>query len=614
MRFFRLPAIAVGLLMSSALSAGFSLEEWQARVAAENSIDRLGRLYIEFILEEDPTQSAALGVHGKGDDPSYYDNQLPDASAERLAINSAGRGFLLQRLSQINPDSLSRPDQIDLHILTQKVKLDQFQNDRLGALTNPLNWATTLGEAMSGLVLRDYAPVDQRLQSFGARCAATPLLLDQVQALLQPESVKPTEVEKMVTQQRLQGLTAKGGLYDKTLPQLLQGAALGAKEQASITASCALAVQRINDYARWLDKTLGPRVNSDWRLGRELYDQKYALQMDYPLDPENLLAVALGWLSLKSAELVSVGREIHDAYLAAEIKQGSVKKQADLDDQQVVRDVFNKVSEDRSTTATLISDSYALADSITQFVREQNLMDLPPTSKLRIEPIPPHLAGNTVAQIQTAPPFEPQLESVWFWDLEFLAGSEDFLKEYNRPALALVYIHEGVPGHFVQLEYSNRSERIIPRVFWNGPMVEGWATYIATQLVDLGYTVYPDEPWGVQLQHMVDDKLVLRSIINAIIDIRLQRTHWPEEDAVRMMVEQGFQEEGEARGKLIRAKLSSVQLTTYFAGQLAIENILTEYRAERGSAFSWKEFNERLVGAGSPPFFAIREYMLKPAH
>jgi len=169
-----------------------------------------------------------------------------------------------------------------------------------------------------------------------------------------------------------------------------------------------------------------------------------------------------------------------------------------------------------------------------------------------------------------------------------------------------------LPGHFVQLEYSNRSERVIPKVFWNGPMVEGWATYIATQLVDLGYTVYPDEPWGVQLQHMVDDKLVLRSLINAIIDIRLQRTNWPEEDAVRMMMEQGFQEEGEARGKLIRAKLGSVQLTTYFAGQLAIENILTEYRAERGTAFSWKEFNERLVGAGSPPFFAIREYMLKP--
>jgi len=598
------------IAFTSPSSADFSIEEWQQRVAAENSIDGLGRLYIEFILEEDPSQSASLGIHGKGDDASYYDRMLPDASVERLKANYDGRLFLLGRLRAIDPDALSRDDQIDLHILKLRVTLDEFQVLRLGSLVNPLNWATSLGEAMSGLVLREYAPLDERLRSFGARCAATGPFLDQVQELLAPESVQPTEMEKAVTLQRLSGMTAEGSLYAKTLPELLSASGLDEEEQSKILASCAVAAGRIDAFAVWFDEAVGPREDGNWRLGPELYDEKYALQMDYPLDPGSLLAVADAWLTLKGNELVSVGREIHDDYLATEIADGTVGKAADLDDQQVVRDIFNKLSEDRSTTETLIPDSYAMADSILSFVREQNLMDLPPASKLRIEPIPPHLAGNTVAQIQTAPPFEPQLDSVWFWDLEFLAGAEDFLKEYNRPTLAMVYIHEGVPGHFVQLEYSNRSERIIPKVFWNGPMVEGWASYIETQLVEAGFTVYPDQPWGHQLQQMVDDKLVLRSVINAIIDIRLQRTNWPEEEAVRLMMEKGFQEESEARGKLVRAKLSSVQLATYFAGQLAIENILTEYRALRGSAFTWKEFNERLVGAGSPRFFAIRERML----
>ena len=610
MRLLPLMLFLTSLTASPLLLADFSPQEWQSRVATQKNIDQLGHLYIEFLLEEDPSMSATLGVHGKGDDASYYDRRLPDVSAGRIALNNAARAFLLEYLAQIDESTLSRADQIDLHILTQRVALDQLRMDQLRELTNPMGWTTTLGGAMAGLVLRDYAPLDQRLQSFGARCSATPLLLDQVQALLQPEKVKPTELEKEIALQRLQGLTAAGGLYDKTLPDLLKQSGLSKEEQASIQAACAVAVTRINDFAAWLDKNLGPREAGDWRLGAALYDEQYALQMDYPLDPDALLAAAEEWLVVKRAELVSVGREIHDAYLAPEIKAGTVRRQSELDDQQVVRDIFTKLSEDRSTTESLIADSYALADSITGFVREQNLMDLPPTSKLRIEPVPPHLAGNAVAQIQTAPPFEPELESVWFWDLDLLAGSDDYLKEYNRPTLALVYIHEGVPGHFVQLEYSNRSERIIPRVFWNGPMVEGWATYIATQMVDAGFTVYPDEPWGAQLQQMVDDKLVLRSIINAIIDIRLQRSDWPEEEAVRMMMEQGFQEEGEARGKLTRAKLSSVQLTSYFAGQLAIEKLLVEYRAQRGNAFSWKEFNERLVGAGSPPFFAIREYML----
>ena len=175
----------------------------------------------------------------------------------------------------------------------------------------------------------------------------------------------------------------------------------------------------------------------------------------------------------------------------------------------------------------------------------------------------------------------------------------------------MVYIHEGVPGHFVQLEYSNASERLAPKVFGNGPMIEGWASYIQTQLVDEGFTVYPDLLYGRELQQLANLKLLLRSAINTIIDIKLHTQDWPAEDAVALMIDKGFQEESEARGKLARARLSSVQLATYFAGHSAIVDILAEYRAMEGDAFTWKAFNERLIGAGSPPFFALREYMLQ---
>jgi uncharacterized protein (DUF885 family) len=604
---------SLSILFSAFAFAGFSLDEWKTRVDEESSVDRLGRLYLEFLLEENPSSGGTYGIHGKGQEPNYYDRRLPDPSAERAEKNWSARVHLQQKLDTMDQDALSRPDQIDLHILKKRVALDQMQVTKLGALTSPLGWVTTLGGAMSALVLRDYAPLEDRLESFGARCAATGDFLAGVKSVLLPPGVLPTEMNKAMALSRLQAMTRPGGLYDKTLPGLLAASGLEQERKAAIGAACATASEQIAAFAGWFETTIMPRENGEWRIGRKLYDEKYDLQLDYPLNPDQLLAQAEKWLEIKGGELVSVGRKIHDEYLAAEIGAGSVQKAAELDDRQVVQNIFAKMSEDRSTIDTLIEDSYAMADSIIGFVREQNLMELPPASKLRIEPIPPHLAGSTVAMISTAPPFEPHLESVWFWDLEFLAASEDFLKEYNRPALAMVYIHEGVPGHFVQLEYSNRSERIMPKVFWNGAMVEGWASYIATQLVDVGYTIYPDDPLGHELQQMVDDKLILRAIINAIIDLKLQRSDWAEEEAVRLMVEKGFQEQSEAAGKLVRAKLSSVQLASYFAGHLAIENILAEYREKTGNSFSWKTFNERLVGAGSPPFFAVREYMLEPA-
>jgi uncharacterized protein (DUF885 family) len=372
-------------------------------------------------------------------------------------------------------------------------------------------------------------------------------------------------------------------------------------------------MNEIGRFADWFEAEVAPREDSGWRLGKMLYDRKYDLYLDYPLGPEALLADAEKSLDRVHANLVATARKIHDGYLADALEAGDVKEAAELPDQAVVANIFARLSEDRSTTETLIADSYALADSIVGFVNEKDLLDLPPTSKLRIEAIPPYLSGYAVAMIMTAPPFEPELESVWFWDLDLLGTSESYLKEYNRATLAMVYIHEGVPGHFVQLEYSNRFERIVPKVFYNGAMVEGWATYIATQLVDQGFTIYPDSPYGHDLQKMVDDKLVLRGIINAIIDIRLHRSDWPEEEAVRLMTERGFQEEGEAQGKLTRAKLSSVQLASYYAGHRAILELLEEYRALKGDDFTWKDFNERLVGMGSPPFFVLREAMLAGA-
>lgn len=588
------------------------VNDWRVRVARESSIDALGQLYLALVLEEDPGSGISYGIHGKGDDPRYYDDRLPDVSAAAWEKAEQAREFFLQRLAKIDVDTLTRAQQIDLHILQNKIKLELLELTRLNYSSNPLTYVSLLGGSFSGLILRDYAPLPQRLQSFASRCAGVGKFLEDAKQALASPAVHPAEEQKKVALTRLRAMIRANGLFDKSLPELIASAKLSADQATPIRLACADAVEKISTFADWFEATVVPRSASDWRLGRDLYAAKYALYMDYPLGPDELLAAAEAELEKVGGELVSTARRIHDDYLADQIANGAVQPTASLGDDQVVRDIFQRLSEDRSTVATLIPDSYALADAITSFVRDKDLLDLPPTSKLRIEDIPPHLSGYAVAQIIPAPPFEPELESIWFWDLALLAASDSYLKEYNRASLALVYIHEGVPGHFVQLEYSNRFERTIPRVFLNGPMVEGWASYIATQLVDQGFTIYPDQPYGHDLQKMADDKLVLRSIINAIIDIRLHTSDWPEQEALQLMTRKGFQEQGEAQGKLTRVKLSSAQLASYFAGHRAIVELLRDYKQAKGDQFSYKEFNQRLVSAGSPPFFALQELLLAP--
>jgi uncharacterized protein (DUF885 family) len=591
---------------------GLQADRWRADVEGANDVETLARLYLELTIETNPVQGTQLGLHGTADDPTRYDDRLPDASAQAAADYHERLVFLRDRLARVDIAALPRADQIDHHVLTNQVEFDILQLTELRQLTNPIAYAGVVGDAFSTLVLRDYAPLDQRLTSFGSRCARMPQLLQDARANLLPPYVRPTAVEKQLAPAQLRSTSEEGGLLRKVLPELIARSGLASSRAEDIRRSCDGAAAAIDDFAAWLETAMKNRPDGDWRLGPELYARKYALVMDYPLGPAELLAEAEHALDTQSAALVTVARRVHDRYLASEIKAGTEPAESAMDDASVVRAVIGKLSEDHSTVDSIIADSYALADSIVGFVKKHRLMDLPPTSKLRIENVPPHLSGYAVAQIQTAPVFEPQLESVWFWDLPLLSQSESYLKEYNRAVLAEVYIHEGVPGHFVQLDYSNRFPRLVPKLLTNGPMVEGWATYIQTQLVDQGYTVYPRDPLGHDLQKVADLKLQLRAILNAIIDIKLQTTDWPEEDAVRLLVERGFQEEGEAKGKLQRAKLSSVQLATYFAGHHAILQILDEYRRAKGDAFRWKDFNERLVSAGSPPFFALRETLLAP--
>jgi uncharacterized protein (DUF885 family) len=585
-------------------------ERWRADLERAADVEALARLYLDLTVEANPVYATQIGLHGTEADPTRYDAKLPDFSAEAAAVYHDELVALRDRLAGFDVSGRPRPEQIDHRVLLNQAELDLMQLTELGTLTNPLTYANVAGDAFSSLVLRDYAPVAQRVASFGARCAQTPAMLAQARANLLPPYVRPTAVQKQLAPDQLRATAAPDGLLRKVLPELLEQARLDDGRKREIARACEDAAAAIESFAGWLETTMSARADGEWRLGPKLYARKYALAMDYPLGPEELLAEAERALAAQSAALVAVARRVHDAYLEDAIAAGTAPRESALDDSQVVRAVLNRLSEDRSTVDTLIADSYALADSIVSFVNEHRLMDLPPTSKLRIEDVPPHLSGYAVAQIQTAPVFEPHLESVWFWDLPLLAQAESYLKEYNRAVLAEVYIHEGVPGHFVQLEYSNRFPRLVPKLLINGPMVEGWAAYIQTQLVDAGFTVYPDDPLGHDLQKVADLKLQLRSIMNAIIDIRLHTTEWPEEEAVQLMIQKGFQEEGEARGKLTRAKLSSVQLATYFAGHHAILGILDEYRAKRGDDFTWKDFNERLVSGGSPPFFAVREHML----
>jgi uncharacterized protein (DUF885 family) len=101
------------------------------------------------------------------------------------------------------------------------------------------------------------------------------------------------------------------------------------------------------------------------------------------------------------------------------------------------------------------------------------------------------------------------------------------------------------------------------------------------------------------------------SCANTVLDVKLQSGLMTDDEAVRFMVEDGFQERAMAEKKLLRAKLDSTQLAQYFLGLAEIRLFEKEYRKKVGDKFSQRAFNEAVIADGSVAVKFLRQKALR---
>jgi uncharacterized protein (DUF885 family) len=184
------------------------------------------------------------------------------------------------------------------------------------------------------------------------------------------------------------------------------------------------------------------------------------------------------------------------------------------------------------------------------------------------------------------------------------ARVESFFREYNNYMVQNLTIHEAMPGHYLQLAHSNRfkAPTLVRAIFRSGTFAEGWAVYGEQLMAEAGY--------GGPEVRMQQLKMKLRTIINAIIDQKIHTAGMTEKEALAMMMNEGFQEEGEAAGKWTRARLTSTQLSTYYVGVLEMNDIRRAYEAKmRGGAVDYKRLHDQMLSYGTPAPKYVREMM-----
>jgi uncharacterized protein (DUF885 family) len=140
-------------------------------------------------------------------------------------------------------------------------------------------------------------------------------------------------------------------------------------------------------------------------------------------------------------------------------------------------------------------------------------------------------------------------------------------------------------------------------IYGNGPYAEGWAVYVQEVMADSGYM---GDSLGFRLTLA---KQMMRVLANTILDIRLQTLDMTDEQAMELMIKETYQETEEATAKLQRAKLSSCQLPTYYAGYRGWLAVRDHYRAMHGDSVSLKKFHEAALREGAVPLPVLDELL-----
>ena len=543
------------------------------------------RSFLDDYFRRHPTAATQAGDH-------QYDDRLEDLSPEARAADLKALKATLDELpTTIAYDRLSRDGQIDYEIWQHSLEYDLWQAETVDPYaTNPRLYNTYISDSVFLVLTQSTLAKDRNVANAAGRIAAIPKVVAAAKTNLK---TPPRIVTEVAIKQNLGSIA----FYEKDIFALT-----GETPAVSpLAGPCRAAVAALKDYQTFLEVELLPRSTGDWRIGRETFAAKLRRELNAGLTADEVIAEA-------EAEAIRVEREMYTIAKQqwAQLFPGvALPPDDEAGRRACTKAVLDELGKDHGEPDELVEDARKTVDTIKAFIRERNILTLPEPDRCKIIEMPEFQRGFSVAYLNPAPPLDPKADSVYAvapppadWSAE---RKEAFFREYNRPMLQILTIHEAYPGHYVQLEYSNRNPSLIRKILYSGVYAEGWAVYTEQTMLDQGYG---DGDLSLRLHQL---KFYLRAVLNAILDNKMHCTEMTDEEALKLLIGRGFQTEGEAVGKVQRAKLSSCQLSTYFVGRTAFYRLRQSVERARGEAFDLGKYHEEVLNQGTIPVKYLSE-------
>jgi uncharacterized protein (DUF885 family) len=176
-------------------------------------------------------------------------------------------------------------------------------------------------------------------------------------------------------------------------------------------------------------------------------------------------------------------------------------------------------------------------------------------------------------------------------------------RQVSRATLAALLAHEGMPGH--HLETGIKLENKVPefrRRLWVNAFGEGWALYAESLGHELG--LY-QEPLDLVGRYTLE---LLRAC-RLVADTSLHARDWTRAQAIRYLVEECGQGEGNATVEVLRYMAWPAQALGYKIGELAILQLRARAEQRLRERFDLRAFHDAILAEGHLPISMLRERM-----
>ena len=530
--------------------------------------------YLAYLYEVLPTQASLDGVH-------LHDDLLEDLSRPAIDAHVRALSGFGRRLRQIDAAHLPAAEQVEHRIVASNVEARMYELETIRTWDrNPQIYAEVLGTSLAAQALFTYAPEADRARRVVSK-------LRQVPRLVQAARDNLKDAPGIFVKVGLE--TWRGALkfIESDLPRAFSALddlhILGDLADTSTEAASA-----ISSYIEYLETDLAPRAKASFRLGRDRFERKLALEEGITLSAERLLAIALRELHETQEEFRTVAGRLNGGDPIA---------------------AWRRAKEEHPAPGALVSVAQAHIKELEEFLQRQPVVSLPAAEPVIVAPSPDFYRW-AFASMWTPGPFESKPSRAYYYLTDVDRGwpaerQKEHMRDFNLPTLWNISIHEVFPGHFLQYQHLRQVDSTVRKstLFAPASFVEGWAHYCEQMMVEAGFR---RGDASLKVGQLAESMVRLARFVVAI---RVHCEDLSVEQGMRFFRDEAFLEEATARREAERATFDPTYLV-YSVGKLMMLKLRRDYKEQVDGRFSLRTFHDAVLANGSAPFWAHRRLLL----